>query len=88
MIFTLVRLARVLDVGFLATASRHAYGMTMSRLKNGLAIDLSLLNSIHINDSVATIGPGATTDQVMNAVDKAGFQIRTFQGLPEKSVFY
>lgn len=71
-----VKLARALKVGFLATATRHGYGMTMNRLQGGLAIDLSRLNGIQTSGSTLTVGPGATTEDIIKEVDRAGYQIR------------
>lgn len=59
---------------------RHNYGTTMSKLQNGLAIDLSRLKQVTIDaeHSTVTIGGGAKIRDVIGPVAQAGFQIRKF----------
>ncbi|KAI9150503.1 Glucooligosaccharide oxidase [Paramyrothecium foliicola] len=71
-----VRLARHLNIPFLATSSRHGFGRTLGKLHNGLAIDLSRLKSITVDKANATItvGPGTTSDDILAPIDAAGFE--------------
>jgi hypothetical protein len=71
-----VKLARALNVGFLAIATRHGYGMSLGRLQGGLAIDLRRLNELEIDGDIITIGAYTTTEKIAEAVDKAGYQLR------------
>lgn len=73
-----VKLARASSIPFLATGGRHGYGTTLGRLDNGLAIDLSGLNTISIDaaSETVTIGPGVTIGSLMGPVLEAGFEIR------------
>ncbi|KAH8168844.1 FAD binding domain-containing protein [Sarocladium implicatum] len=70
-----VKLARALNVGFLAIATRHGYGMSLGRLQGGLAIDLRRLNELEIDGDIITIGAYTTTEKIAEAVDKVGYQL-------------
>ncbi|KAK2775076.1 hypothetical protein FQN53_003331 [Emmonsiellopsis sp. PD_33] len=74
-----VKLARSINIPFLATASRHGYGTTLGRLKDGLAIDLSTLNTVDVDKAAATVtvGPGTTNRDILGPVDAAGLEIQT-----------
>jgi FAD/FMN-containing dehydrogenase len=74
-----VKVANSAKIPFLATGGRHNFGSTLRTLQNGLAIDLSHLNSVTVDkeSSTATIGGGANIQQVLDAVLEAGFMIRT-----------
>lgn len=60
------------------TGARHGYTTTIGELKNGLAIDLSLLNTVAVDNSTGrlTVGPGATFGDVFEPLFGAGFDIR------------
>lgn len=75
-----VKSAGSADIPFLAMGGRHAYGTTLSALNDGLAIDLSKLKSVTINNSkgTVTVGGGATIRDVINTVANAGWQIGRF----------
>jgi hypothetical protein len=45
----------------LATGGRHGYGTKFSELKNELAIDLNLLDSVVINKKTVTLTVGGDT---------------------------
>ncbi|RYP19806.1 hypothetical protein DL765_003152 [Monosporascus sp. GIB2] len=72
-----VKFARLNNLPFLATGSRHGYGTTLARLQDGLAIDLSRLNSINVNQSAATVtvGPGVTNEDIAGIANDAGFEV-------------
>ncbi|KAI0802112.1 FAD-binding domain-containing protein [Xylaria sp. FL0064] len=74
---SIVKVAAAASIPFLATGGRHGYGTTLKKLQNGLAIDLSRLNSVTIdkNSSTVTIGGGAKIRDVLKSVSEAGFQI-------------
>ncbi|KAI1817111.1 hypothetical protein GGS20DRAFT_99458 [Poronia punctata] len=74
-----VQLATTYNIPFLATGGRHGYTTTLSKLKNGLAIDLSKLNSVHVNQTAetVTIGGGARVSEVFDPVYNAGFELQT-----------
>lgn len=68
------------DIPFLATGGRHGYGTTLGNLKNGLAIDLSQLNSIRVDKEAetVTIGGGVRWRDILDPVYEAGFEMREF----------
>lgn len=72
-----VRLARQNNLNFLATGGRHGYTSTYGRLRNGLAIDLSKLNSVSVDrdDATLTIGGGTIARQILRPVAEAGFEL-------------
>ncbi|KAI9146991.1 Highly reducing polyketide synthase virA [Paramyrothecium foliicola] len=74
-----VRLARSLNMPFMATGTRHGYGTTLGKIQGGIAIDLSGLTAIQVNKDrrTVTIGPGTTHDALIGPVDAAGFQLAT-----------
>ena len=73
-----VKAARKYNVPFLATGGRHGYGTTLSKLRNGLAIDMSHLNEVKIDQtsSTLTVEGGAKIRDVLRPVHDAGFQLR------------
>ncbi|KAJ3580058.1 hypothetical protein NPX13_g507 [Xylaria arbuscula] len=74
---SIVKAANAANVPFLATGGRHNFGTTLKNLQNGLAIDLSLMNSVTVDaeNGIAVIGGGAKIQTVLDAVSKAGFMI-------------
>ncbi|KAL3477602.1 FAD-binding domain-containing protein [Aspergillus californicus] len=74
-----VKLARKYNVPFLATNGRHGYTGTLENLQNGLAIDLSALDSIVVDADAqtVTVGPGVKIGQVYDPIYEAGFQLPT-----------
>ncbi|KAI1085366.1 FAD-binding domain-containing protein [Whalleya microplaca] len=73
----IVKLARSSGIPFLATGGRHGYGTTLGHLQNGLAIDLSNLNSINIDAATetVTIGPGVKIGDLMRPILEAGYEM-------------
>lgn len=59
----------------------------MAGLQEGLAIDLSQINSYEVDsdDATVTVGAGSTFGQFQNAIYDAGFMIRTSISLPVRS---
>ncbi|KAA8565447.1 hypothetical protein MFRU_006g00290 [Monilinia fructicola] len=74
-----IRLAKSLNIPFLATGGRHGYGTTLGRLKNGLSIDLSQLKTVSVDKQAATmtIGGGVRFRDMVDPLFAAGFQIQT-----------
>ncbi|OJJ83639.1 FAD-binding oxidoreductase [Aspergillus glaucus CBS 516.65] len=73
-----VKFAKEHSVPFLATGGRH--GCTdMVGLQEGLAIDLSQVNSYTLDsdDATITVGAGSTFGQFQNAIYDAGFMIQS-----------
>jgi FAD/FMN-containing dehydrogenase len=68
------------NISFLATGGRHGYGTSLGKMHDGLAIDLSQLNTVVVNQSAATltIGGGVRFRDIVDPVYEAGFQIRQF----------
>lgn len=75
-----MKLAGRIRQPFLATGGRHGYGGTLGQLRNGLALDLSRLNSVVVDKNAAslTIGPGVRFRDIFDKVYEAGFHIRKF----------
>ncbi|KAI1142783.1 FAD-binding domain-containing protein [Hypoxylon sp. FL0543] len=73
----IVKAARASNIPFLATAGRHGYVTTLGKLDGGLAIDLSLINTVSIDKAAATVTVGAGTKlgDVTVPVDEAGFEL-------------
>ncbi|CAJ2512896.1 Uu.00g010150.m01.CDS01 [Anthostomella pinea] len=73
-----VTLSRTHAVPFLATGGHHGYTTTLGGLQAGLAIDMSQLNSVTIDNSAATltIGGGTRFRDIMDPIYAAGFDIR------------
>lgn len=63
---------------FLATGGRHGYSTTLGDMQGGLAIDLTEMNSVSVDESAATltIGPGVRFRDIFDPVYNAGFEIR------------
>ncbi|RYP44388.1 hypothetical protein DL768_009154 [Monosporascus sp. mg162] len=72
-----VKAARASKTPFLATGGRHGYGTSLGKLRNGLAIDLSKLNTIEINAAAetATVGPGVKIAELIAPLQEAGFEM-------------
>ncbi|RYP20632.1 hypothetical protein DL765_002703 [Monosporascus sp. GIB2] len=72
-----VKAARAANTPFLATGGRHGYGTTLGKLRNGLAIDLSKMNSIEIDAAAerATVGPGVKIAELTALLQEAGFEM-------------
>ena len=68
------------NIPFLATGARHGYSPTLGKLKGGLALDLSQLNTVDIDQTAGmlTIGGGPSLGQLLDPVDEAGYEIRRF----------
>ncbi|CAH0021155.1 unnamed protein product [Clonostachys rhizophaga] len=74
----IVKFATAHDIPFLATGGHHGYSTNLGKLFKGLAIDLSLLNSVEVFTRNATlvVGGGTRWDQVLDPVYEAGFEMR------------
>ncbi|KAI1334906.1 hypothetical protein F5Y15DRAFT_399674 [Xylariaceae sp. FL0016] len=73
-----VKIATANGIPFLATGARHGYTTTLGRLNQGLAIDLSLFNAVHIDDStgIMTVGGGVRMVQIYGPVYDAGYELQ------------
>lgn len=78
-----VKLAIAHNIPLLATGARHGYTVTLARLQNGLAIDLSHFDSVRVNeqDETVTVGGAVKMRQVLDPVYDAGFELRKFISL-------
>ncbi|KAL4884469.1 hypothetical protein BJY04DRAFT_215436 [Aspergillus karnatakaensis] len=76
---TAIKLVLSHRIPFLATGSRHGYGSTLGEMRDGLALDLSLLKDLNIDVRGETliVGPGVRAGDVLNPVYEAGFQFPT-----------
>lgn len=76
-----VKFATTNNISFLATGGRHGYTTTYKNLHNGLAIDLSRLDTLEVNKTAGTltVGPGVTLGEVIDPLFQAGFDIREFR---------
>ncbi|KAI1448849.1 hypothetical protein F5Y02DRAFT_414852 [Annulohypoxylon stygium] len=74
-----VKLAIAHNIPLLATGARHGYTVTLARLQNGLAIDLSHFDSVRVNeqDETVTVGGAVKMRQVLDPVYDAGFELQT-----------
>ncbi|RFU78524.1 fad binding domain [Trichoderma arundinaceum] len=72
-----VALARANKVPLLGTGGRHAWSLTLSDLRDGLAIDLSKLNSVKVDAAAGTltVGGGAKFADIYDPVFKAGYEL-------------
>ncbi|KAL2862192.1 FAD-binding oxidoreductase [Aspergillus lucknowensis] len=72
-----VRIAKAWKLPFLATGGRHSSTTTLGKLQNGLAIDLSALNSVQVDadSETLTVGGGAVFGDIPGPVYEAGFQM-------------
>ncbi|KAL4746295.1 hypothetical protein BDW72DRAFT_210556 [Aspergillus terricola var. indicus] len=72
-----VSIARAIGLPFLATGGRHSSTSTLGELHNGLAIDLSGLNGVHVDAEAATltVGGGTVFGDILDSVYEAGFQM-------------
>ncbi|KEY71722.1 hypothetical protein S7711_02949 [Stachybotrys chartarum IBT 7711] len=75
----IVRVARENNIPFLATGGRHGYSSTLARMTDGLAIDLSALDSVVVNQAqqTLTVGPGVVFADIFQPLYEAGLQIQT-----------
>lgn len=75
-----VKLARLHNIPFLATGARHGYSPTLGKLQGGLALDLSQLNTVDIDQTAGmlTVGGGTPLSQLFDPVYEAGYEIRRF----------
>lgn len=73
-----VKLAKALNISILGTGGRHGYTTTLQKLQNGLAIDLSKLDTVKVDQSAGTltIGGGVRVGQIFDPVYNAGFELR------------
>ncbi|KAI8959395.1 FAD-binding domain-containing protein [Daldinia sp. FL1419] len=73
----IVKAARAEKVPFLATSGRHGYGTTLGRLQGGLAIDLSQMKSIKVDEAAntVTVGAGVQIGDAMRPVYEAGYEL-------------
>ncbi|KJZ75227.1 hypothetical protein HIM_05421 [Hirsutella minnesotensis 3608] len=79
---TIIRYASRNSVPFLATGGGHGYSSTLDRLRNGIALDLGLFNSVKVDKAAntMTIGGGVRSDEVATTLQKAGKEILTGNG--------
>lgn len=73
-----VKIAKALHISILATGGRHGYTTTLQKLQNGLAIDLSKLDTVEVDQGAGTltIGGGVRVGQIFDPVYNAGFELR------------
>ncbi|KAI1098496.1 FAD-binding domain-containing protein [Jackrogersella minutella] len=73
----IVKAARVSNIPILATGGRHGYGTTLGKLDGGLAIDLSQMNTIKIDEAAGTVtvGPGTKLGDVAGPIEEAGYEL-------------
>ncbi|KAL4783258.1 hypothetical protein BJX76DRAFT_259533 [Aspergillus varians] len=78
-VVTAVKLAARYNISFLATGARHGYGNTLGNLQNGLALDLSLLDTLTVDADAetVTVGPGVKIGDIYEPVFAAGFELPT-----------
>ncbi|KFA54577.1 hypothetical protein S40293_02227 [Stachybotrys chartarum IBT 40293] len=78
-VVTLVQLAAEHEIPFLATGGRHGYSRTLTRLRNGLAIDLSSLDEVIVDAEAQTMttGAGVIFGDIFEPLYNAGFLIQT-----------
>lgn len=71
-------IARSINLPLLGTGGRHATSLTLAEMVDGLAIDLSNLNSVSVDAeaSTLTVGGGTIYGDIYDAVYNAGFEIR------------
>ncbi|ROV98478.1 hypothetical protein VPNG_08539 [Cytospora leucostoma] len=71
-----LKIARSIDLPFLATGGRHSSSITLDQVENGLAIDLTGLDSVDVDSDAATvtIGGGVRFRDILDPVYQAGFQ--------------
>jgi FAD/FMN-containing dehydrogenase len=66
-------------IPFLATSKgRHGYSPSFGKLKDGVAVDMSLFDAIKIDveANVMTVGGGVIISDVLDALYQAGKEIR------------
>ncbi|KFA51411.1 hypothetical protein S40293_03219 [Stachybotrys chartarum IBT 40293] len=70
-----VQLAREHQIAFLATGGRHSVVNTLESFQQGLAVDLSNLKSVQIDEAAMTltVGGGIRTRDIYGPVSQAGF---------------
>ncbi|KAI0143689.1 hypothetical protein GGR57DRAFT_518168 [Xylariaceae sp. FL1272] len=76
---TISQAGYVREAPFLATGARHGYTTSHGNLDNGLAIDLTLLNTVSVNKEAGELTVGASTiwQDILDPVFEAGFSIPT-----------
>ncbi|CAH0054697.1 unnamed protein product, partial [Clonostachys solani] len=77
--FAKVKFATAHDIPFLATGGHHGYSTTFGKLVQGLAIDLSLLNSVEVftGNGTLVVGGGTRWSSILDPVYEAGFEMPT-----------
>lgn len=75
-----VRLSREYGIPILATGGRHGYVTTLGNLQGGLAIDLSLLDTVSVDQTTGTlvVGGGALMGSILDPVYEAGYEMRMY----------
>ncbi|KAH7302935.1 hypothetical protein B0I35DRAFT_365798 [Stachybotrys elegans] len=76
---TIIRLSRQHNFNFLATGSRHGYNRHLDDLNEGVALDLSALNTIIVDREARqlTAGAGVILRDLYGPLSDAGLQIQT-----------
>ncbi|KAI0533242.1 hypothetical protein GGR58DRAFT_517086 [Xylaria digitata] len=74
----ILRLATTRRIPFLVTSGRHGFNPTLGGLQNGLAIDLSRFDKLHIDAraNTLTIGPAIQTSDLLRPLYNAGYEIQ------------
>uniref|UniRef100_A0A0B7K4I8 FAD-binding PCMH-type domain-containing protein n=1 Tax=Bionectria ochroleuca TaxID=29856 RepID=A0A0B7K4I8_BIOOC len=77
-VVAIVKFATVHNIPFIATGGHHGYSTNLGKLVKGLAIDLSLLNSVEVftGNSTLVVGGGTRWGQILDPVYEAGFEMR------------
>jgi hypothetical protein len=71
-------------VPFLATsAGRHGYSPSFGQLVDGLAIDLSNLNTVHVNAeaNLMTVGGGVRIKDILEPLYRVGKELRKYSSV-------
>ncbi|KAH9208147.1 FAD binding domain-containing protein [Leptodontidium sp. 2 PMI_412] len=72
-----VKIANSINLPFLGTGGRHSSAVTLGDLQEGLAIDLSKLNSVQVDaeNGTLTIGGGVRFGDITDPVYEVGYQM-------------